>query len=257
MHTQTKSMHLKWHQLRFQQNLSISTGIIAIKHWPYKANFNIRISPKYQWWFFFRMRPAAMLRCAGAAAIPQLLGMGWSGLCGVPRMVRAWYIPAQCGPLSAQERHTDMLLRSWGHSGTCRPQRYMLAPKRPTPVRRPFRVTHSLLGRSAPGGMVLPGGMVNCVGFVVSCQSFCHFSIRWKLEAASNPAWRLKGRRERRRWRPRFWALETRAYRGGCLSLPKLLQLLGNFRWKISSINVLSTAATSPEHPYAGRSSHV
>ena len=111
MHTQTKSMHLKWHQLRFQQNLSISTGIIAIKHWPYKANFNIRISPKYQWWFFFRMRPAAMLRCAGAAAIPQLLGMGWSGLCGVPGVVRAWYIPAGCGPLSAQERHTDMLGR--------------------------------------------------------------------------------------------------------------------------------------------------
>ena len=39
-----------------------------------------------------------------------------------------------------------------------RPQRYMLAAKRPTPVRRRLRVTHSLQGRSSPGGMVLPVG---------------------------------------------------------------------------------------------------
>ena len=65
-----------------------------------------------------------------------------------------------------------------------RPQRYMLAPKRPTPVRRRFKVTHSLRGRSAPGGMFVPGRMVNCAGFVVSCQSCFQCSIRLKLDVA-------------------------------------------------------------------------
>ena len=59
-----------------------------------------------------------------------------------------------------------------------RPQRYMLASKRPTPVRRRFKVTHSLRGRSAPGGMFVPGRMVSCAGFIISCQSCFHCSIR-------------------------------------------------------------------------------
>ena len=92
-----------------------------------------------------------------------------------------------------------------------RPQRYMLAPKRPTPVWRWFKVTHSLRGRSAPGGMFVPGGMVSCTGFIVSCQSCFHCSIRLKLEFARYAAWRLKGRRERRHWQPRFWAVAMRA----------------------------------------------
>ena len=54
-------------------------------------------------------------------------------------------------------------------------------------------------------------GMVNCAGFVVSCQSCFHCSIRLKLDVARDFAWRLKGRRERRRWRPRFWAVVMRA----------------------------------------------
>ena len=92
-----------------------------------------------------------------------------------------------------------------------RPQRYMLAPKRPTPVRRRFKVTHSLRRRSAPGGMFVPGRMVSCAGFIVSCHSCFHCSIRLKLEFARDVAWRLKGRRERRRWRPRYWAVAMRA----------------------------------------------
>ena len=53
---------------------------------------------------------------------------------------------------------------------------------------------------------------MNCTGFIVSCQSCFHFSIL-KLEFARDAAWRLKGRRERRRWRPRFWAVAMRACR--------------------------------------------
>ena len=94
-----------------------------------------------------------------------------------------------------------------------KPQRNMLAPKRSTPVQRRFKVTHSLRGRSAPGGIFVPGRMVSCTGFVFSCQSCFHFSIRLKLEFARDAAWRLKGRRERRRWRPRFWAVAMRACR--------------------------------------------
>ena len=39
-----------------------------------------------------------------------------------------------------------------------RPQRYMLAPKRPTPVRRRFKVTHSLRGDQLLVGCLCQGG---------------------------------------------------------------------------------------------------
>ena len=54
-------------------------------------------------------------------------------------------------------------------------------------------------------------GMVSCTGFIVSCQSCFHCSIRLKLEFPRDAAWRLKGWRERRRWRPGFWAVAMRA----------------------------------------------
>ena len=151
------------------------------------------------------MRPAAILLLEGAATIPRLLGHG---------LVRLVWDPIGGPSLVHSDRMWSAVCSGAPHRQAAeglRPQRYMLAPKRPTPVRRRFKVTHSLRGRSAPGGMFVPGRMVNCAGFVVSCQSCFQCSIRLKLDVARDFAWRLKGRRERRRWRPRFWAVVMRA----------------------------------------------
>ena len=53
-------------------------------------------------------------------------------------------------------------------------------------------------------GCLYQGMVMSCTGFIVSCQSCFHCSIRLKLEFARDAAWGLKGRRERRRWRPMF-----------------------------------------------------
>ena len=121
---------------------------------------------------FLRMRPAAIL-LHGAA------GAGWSGQWGSPKEVRASGAPLR---QAAEGR---------------RPQLYMLAPKRPTPVRRRFKVTHSLRGRSAPGGMFVPGGMVSCTGFISSPAN--HVSIAplgwsWSLLGMLLGGWRVDER---------------------------------------------------------------
>ena len=66
------------------------------------------------------MRPAAILLHGAAATNPRFPGTGWSGQWGSPKVVRAaWCTLTGCGLPSAQERHTDRLLRGGGPSGTC------------------------------------------------------------------------------------------------------------------------------------------
>ena len=103
------------------------------------------------------MRPAAILLHGAAATNPRFKGTGCSGQWGNPKELRALGAPLR----QAAERR--------------RPHRYMLAPKRPTPVRRRLKVTHSLRGRSAPGGIFVPGGMVSCTGLISSPAN--HVSI--------------------------------------------------------------------------------
>ena len=129
------------------------------------------------------MRPAAILLHGAAATNPRFRGTGCSGQWGSPNEVRASGAPLR---QAAEGR---------------RPQRYMLAPKRPT---------------LCEGDQLLVGGLYQDDGelhrlYIVSCQSCFHCSIRLKLEFARDDAWRLKGRRERRRWRLRFWAVAMRA----------------------------------------------
>ena len=127
---------------------------------------------------FLRMRPAAILLHGAAATNPRFKGTGCSGQWGSPKELRASGVPLR------------QVAEGW------RPQRYMLAPKRQTPVRRWFKVTHSLREISSWWD-VCTSGMVSCTGIIVSYQSCFHCSIRLKLEFARDAAWRLKGRRER------------------------------------------------------------
>ena len=142
---------------------------------------------------FLRMRPAAILLHGAAATNPRFKGTGCSGQWGSPKELRASGAPLKQAVDGRRLR------------------RYMLAPKRPTPVRRRFKVTHSLRGRSAPGGMCVPGGWWAAHALCRLLPIMFHCSIRLKLEFVRDAAWRLKGRRERRRWRLRFWAVAMRA----------------------------------------------
>ena len=142
---------------------------------------------------FLRMRPAAILLHGAAATNPRFKGTGCSGQWGSPKELRASGAPLRQAVDGRRLR------------------RYMLAPKRPTPVRRRFKVTHSLRGRSAPGGMCVPGGWWAAHALCRLLPIMFHCSIRLKLEFVRDAAWRLKGRRERRRWRLRFWAVAMRA----------------------------------------------
>ena len=111
---------------------------------------------------FLHMRPAAILLHGAAATNPRCPGTGWSGQWGSPKEVRASGAPLR----QAAEGQ--------------RPQRYMLAPKRPAPMRRRFKVTHSLRGRSAPRGMFVPRGMVSCTGFISSPANYVSIApLRW------------------------------------------------------------------------------
>ena len=119
-------------------------------------------------------------------------------------MVRAWYTLIGCGPPSVQGRRTDRLLR-----GGC-----PSAISAETTDSSAEAVQGDPLSAREIGSwwdLFVPGRMVSCAGFIVSCQSCFHCSIRLKLEFARDAAWRLKGRRERRRWRPRIWAVAMRA----------------------------------------------
>ena len=130
---------------------------------------------------FLRMRPAAILLHGAAATNPRFKGTGCSGQRGSPKELRASGAPLR---QAAEGR---------------RPQRYMLALKRPTPVRRCFKDWWPTL---CEGDQLLVGCLYQGDGelhrlYIVSCQSCFHCSIRLKLEFARDAAWRLKGRRER------------------------------------------------------------
>ena len=121
-----------------------------------------------------------------------------------------------------------------------RPQRCMLALRRPTPVRRRFSVTQSLRRRRVPGGRSSPGAMPSWVGLSVSCQSVFHCSRMLKLECLRVAACRLKGRRERRRLSPMSPAAPMRLCRRGVGALEArggalIFYLDGGVRWSLRS----------------------
>ena len=125
---------------------------------------------------FLRMRPAAILLHGAAATNPRMKGTGCSGQWGSPKELRASGAPLRQAVDGRRLR------------------RYMLAPKRPTPVRRRFKVTHSLRGRSAPGGMCVPGGWWAAQVFMSSPAN--HVSIAplgwsWSLLGMLLGGWRV------------------------------------------------------------------
>ncbi len=95
----------------------------------------------------------------------------------------------------------------------CRsPQRYMNAPKRPTPVRRRFKDTHSFFGSSAPGGRAVLGAMFRCAGRDTCCQSVIHDSQMSNCEFTSLAACREKGWRDFKRCWPRRFDCSTKSW---------------------------------------------
>ena len=80
-----------------------------------------------------------------------------------------------------------------------RPQRCMLALKRPTPVLRRLSVDQFLRERSAPGGRLVFGEIVSWAGRGVCCQLVLQACSELKLEPLSDAEWRENGRRDGRR----------------------------------------------------------
>ena len=143
---------------------------------------------------FLRMRPAAILLHGAAATNPRFKGTGCSGQWGSPKELRASGAPLKQAVDGRRLR------------------RYMLAPKRPTPVRRRVQGDPTLCeGDQLLVGCVYQGGWWAAHALCRLLPIMFHCSIRLKLEFVRDAAWRLKGRRERRRWRLRFWAVAMRA----------------------------------------------
>jgi len=100
------------------------------------------------------------------------------------------------------------------HSGeSFKPHWNMFKLKRPTPVRWRFKVTHFFLDRFVPGGRLVSGVTVNCLGRFILFQKSLQVSKRSKSALIRFDAWREKGCREVKRWRFGCWASVTKLWR--------------------------------------------